>query len=66
MFLLWHILVYTCSLHCTVSTATALLDGQAGSDPPSPHILGSMTLTLQVYSPAEEIVTGDMVKLLLI
>ena len=31
--------------------------GQAGSDPP-PHTSGAVTVTVQVYSPAEEIVTG--------
>ena len=58
--------IHTHSLHRTVSKATALLDGQAGSDPPPPHIPGAVTVTVQVYSPAEEAFTGDMVKLLLI
>ena len=43
-----------------------LLDlvGQAGSDPPLPHTPVAVTVTMQVYSPAEETFTRNIVAIL--
>ena len=45
-------------------TGLLVLVGQAGSDPPPPHTPGAVTVTVQVWSPAEESVKGDMVAVL--
>ena len=38
--------------------------GQAGSNPPPPHTPEEVTVTVQVYEPAEESVTGEMMTVL--
>ena len=51
--------------HCTFKvTASLVLVGQAGSDPSPPHTPGAVTVTVQVYLPADLINTGDMVVML--